>query len=82
MRKLSKMTNKLSKSMLDVVGVATGSVMAPLVKSQAGKTFFSMAPGEVLLASLDAVSKLLKPKFNLLISISGYFIISLFTTYR
>lgn len=58
-RKLSKMTNKLSKSMLDVVGVATGSVMAPLVKSQAGKTFFSMAPGEVLLASLDAVNKVL-----------------------
>ncbi|KAK9208623.1 hypothetical protein WN944_000982 [Citrus x changshan-huyou] len=58
-RKLSKMTNKLSKSMLDVVGVATGSVMAPLVKSQAGKTFFSMVPGEVLLASLDAVNKVL-----------------------
>lgn len=56
-RKLSKMTEKLSKSMLDVVGVATGSVMAPLVKSQAGKTFFSTVPGEVLLASLDAVSK-------------------------
>lgn len=58
-RKLSKMTEKLSKSMLDVVGVATGSVMAPLVKSQAGKTFFSMVPGEVLLASLDAVNKVL-----------------------
>ena len=56
-RKLSKMTEKLSKSMLDVVGVATGSVMAPLVKSQAGKAFFSMVPGEVLLASLDAFSK-------------------------
>lgn len=58
-RKLSKMTEKLSKSMLDVVGVATGSVMAPLVKSQAGKTFFSTVPGEVLLASLDAVNKVL-----------------------
>lgn len=58
-RKLSKMTNKLSKSMLDVVGVASGSVMGPLVKSQAGKTFFSTVPGEVLLASLDAVNKVL-----------------------
>ncbi|EEF48167.1 senescence/dehydration-associated protein At4g35985, chloroplastic [Ricinus communis] len=58
-RKLSKMTEKLSKTMLDGVGIATGSVMAPLVKSQAGKAFLSMVPGEVLLASLDAVNKIL-----------------------
>lgn len=57
MRKLSKMTEKLSKTMLDGVGIATGAVMAPVVKSQAGKAFLSMVPGEVLLASLDAVSK-------------------------
>lgn len=57
MRKLSRMTEKLSKTMLDGVGVATGSVITPLVKSQAGKAFLSMVPGEVLLASLDAVSK-------------------------
>lgn len=56
-RKLSKMTEKMSKAMLDVVGVATGSVMAPVVRSQAGKKFLSMVPGEVLLASLDSVSK-------------------------
>ncbi|KAL5768740.1 hypothetical protein ACOSQ2_015523 [Xanthoceras sorbifolium] len=58
-RKLSKMTEKISKSMLDAVGVATGSVMKPLVKSQAGKAFLAMVPGEVLLASLDAVNKVL-----------------------
>ncbi|KAJ9128513.1 hypothetical protein P3X46_034927 [Hevea brasiliensis] len=58
-RKLSKMTEKLSKTMLDGVGIATGSVMAPLVKSQAGKAFLSMVPGEVILASLDAVNKIL-----------------------
>jgi hypothetical protein len=51
------MTEKLSKTMLDGVGIATGSVITPLVKSQAGKAFLSMVPGEVLLASLDAVSK-------------------------
>lgn len=56
-RKLSKMTEKLSKTMIDGVGIATGSVMAPLVKSQAGKAFLAMVPGEVLLASLDAVGK-------------------------
>jgi hypothetical protein len=51
------MTEKLSKTMLDGVGIATGSVITPLVKSHAGKAFLSMVPGEVLLASLDAVSK-------------------------
>ncbi|PIN20596.1 hypothetical protein CDL12_06715 [Handroanthus impetiginosus] len=58
-RKLSKMTEKMSKAMLDVVGVASGSVMAPVVRSKAGKTFLSMVPGQVLLASLDAVNKIL-----------------------
>ncbi|CBI28002.3 hypothetical protein VitviT2T_016458 [Vitis vinifera] len=58
-RKLSKMTEKISKAMLDGVGLATGSVMAPLVKSQTGKAFLAMVPGEVLLASLDAVNTVL-----------------------
>ncbi|GMH18042.1 hypothetical protein Nepgr_019883 [Nepenthes gracilis] len=58
-RKLSKMTEKMSKAMLDGVGVATGSVTGPLVRSKAGKKFFAMMPGEVLLASLDAVDKVL-----------------------
>lgn len=57
MRKLSKMTEKLSKSVLNGVGIVSGSVMAPVVKSQSGKAFLRMLPGEVLLASLDAVSK-------------------------
>lgn len=48
----------MSKAMLDGVGIATGSVMAPVVRSQAGKKFLSMLPGQVLLASLDALSKL------------------------
>lgn len=58
-KKLSKMTEKLSKAMLDGVGMVTGSVMQPVVKSRAGKAFLAMAPGEVVLASLDAVSKFL-----------------------
>ncbi|KAK4759765.1 hypothetical protein SAY87_022896 [Trapa incisa] len=45
--------------MLDGVQFATGSVMAPAVKSQAGKSFLSMVPGEVLLATLDALNKVL-----------------------
>ena len=54
------MTEKMSKAMLDMVGVASGTMMAslaPLVKSKPGKAFLSMVPGEVLLASLDAVSE-------------------------
>ncbi|KAF9662581.1 hypothetical protein SADUNF_Sadunf18G0069100 [Salix dunnii] len=58
-RKLSKMTEKLSKTMLAGVGLATGSVITPMVKSQAGKAFLSMVPGEVVLASLDAVNKII-----------------------
>ncbi|KDP33790.1 hypothetical protein JCGZ_07361 [Jatropha curcas] len=58
-RSLSQMTEKLSKAVLDQVGVATGSVMSPLVTSQAGKAFLATAPGEILLASLDAVNKIL-----------------------
>lgn len=58
-RKLSKMTEKMSKALLDGVGVATGSIMGPVVRSQAGKAFLTMVPGQVLLASLDAVNKVL-----------------------
>ncbi|KAM5547565.1 senescence/dehydration-associated protein [Rosa sericea] len=58
-RRLSKMTSNLSKSMLDGVGLVTGSVMKPVVKSQAGKAFLNMVPGQVLLASLDAINKIL-----------------------
>ncbi|MCD7464829.1 hypothetical protein HAX54_053481 [Datura stramonium] len=58
-RKLSNMTEKMSKSMLNGIGIASGSVMGPMVRSQAGKKFLSMVPGEVLLASLDAVNKIL-----------------------
>ncbi|KAF5743000.1 hypothetical protein HS088_TW09G01062 [Tripterygium wilfordii] len=57
-KKLSKMTEKLSKTMLNGVGVVTGSVITPVIKSQAGKAFLTMVPGEVLLASLDAVNRI------------------------
>lgn len=51
------MTEKLSKSLLNGVGIVSGSVMSPVLKSQPGKAFLKMLPGEVLLASLDAVSE-------------------------
>ncbi|RDY07385.1 Senescence/dehydration-associated protein, chloroplastic, partial [Mucuna pruriens] len=56
-RKLSNMTEKLTKSLLDGVGIMSGSAMTPVLKSQPGQTFLKMLPGEVLLASLDAVNR-------------------------
>ncbi|KAF3775388.1 hypothetical protein EJ110_NYTH50503 [Nymphaea thermarum] len=59
-RKMSKMTEKLSHSVLEGVVTATGSITGSMVKSQAGKKFFSLMPGEVLLVTLDAVDKVLE----------------------
>ncbi|XP_068639177.1 senescence/dehydration-associated protein At4g35985, chloroplastic-like [Aristolochia californica] len=58
-RKLSKMTEKMSKTLLNGVMLASGSVTAPLIRSQTGKRFLAMVPGQVLLASLDAVNRVL-----------------------
>ncbi|KAF5198080.1 Senescence/dehydration-associated protein [Thalictrum thalictroides] len=58
-RNLSKMTEKMSKSLLNGVGVVSGSVVKPIIKSPAGKALLANVPGEVLLASLDAINKVL-----------------------
>ncbi|KAK1290090.1 hypothetical protein QJS10_CPB18g00988 [Acorus calamus] len=58
-RKVSEMTEKMSQALLNGVITVTSSVTAPLVQSHAGKSFFAMVPGEVLLATLDAVNRVL-----------------------
>ncbi|CAL1414300.1 unnamed protein product [Linum trigynum] len=58
-RDLSKMTEEVSKAMLDGANVASSSVMAPLLNSQAGKLLLASLPGEVIFASLDAINKIL-----------------------
>ncbi|XP_027343211.1 senescence/dehydration-associated protein At4g35985, chloroplastic-like [Abrus precatorius] len=58
-RKLSSMTEKLSKSFLSGVGIVSGTVMGPVVKSKPGKAFLKKLPGEVMLASFDALNKVL-----------------------
>lgn len=58
-RQLSNTTENMSKAMLNGVGIVTGSVMGPLVNSKQGRAFFSMMPGEALLASLDAIDKIM-----------------------
>ncbi|KAJ8750706.1 hypothetical protein K2173_015887 [Erythroxylum novogranatense] len=59
-KNLSRTTENVSKAMLDGIGGATESLMAPVVKSQAAQNFLSTATGEVLLASLDAVNKIME----------------------
>lgn len=54
---LSKMTEKMSKGVLNVAESGSSSAMAPILMSRAGKAFLSTMPGEVILASLDAISK-------------------------
>ncbi|KAF0921025.1 hypothetical protein E2562_038228 [Oryza meyeriana var. granulata] len=58
-RKLSEMTEKMSQLLLDTVIAVTGSMAAPLLRSKQGKAFFDIVPGEVILASLDALNKVM-----------------------
>lgn len=58
-RKLSEMTEKMSQSLLDTVIAVTGSMAAPLLRSKQGKAFLATVPGEVILASLDAINKVM-----------------------
>lgn len=58
-RKVSKTTEGMSKSLLKGVNVVADAVMNPLFKSKPGRSFFTMLPGEVILASLDAVNKVI-----------------------
>ncbi|KAM0918911.1 hypothetical protein ACQ4PT_008537 [Festuca glaucescens] len=53
------MSEKMSKSMLDTVLSVTGSLAAPLLRSNQGKAFQSSVPGEVILATLDAINKVM-----------------------
>ncbi|XP_068638589.1 senescence/dehydration-associated protein At4g35985, chloroplastic-like [Aristolochia californica] len=56
-RNISNMTEKMSRTLLEGIALASGSMVIPLVQSQAGKRFLSSTSGEVLLATLDAVNK-------------------------
>lgn len=58
-RKLSEMTEKVSQSLLDTVISVTGSMAAPLLRSKQGRAFLATVPGEVILASLDAINKVM-----------------------
>ncbi|MQL78815.1 hypothetical protein Taro_011248 [Colocasia esculenta] len=53
------MTEKMSRSLLNGVVTVSGAVTTPVFKSTAGKALLGSVPGVVLLASLDAVNRVL-----------------------
>lgn len=57
-RKFLRVIEKLSKIMLNGVGVVSGLVMVFIVKLKLGKVFFLMVLGEVFLVLVDVFSKL------------------------
>lgn len=57
-KKVTKMSEKVATGILSGVVKVTSYVTSSLVNSKAGKKFFSMLPGEVVLASLDGFGKI------------------------
>uniref|UniRef100_A0A0D6QZI8 Senescence domain-containing protein n=1 Tax=Araucaria cunninghamii TaxID=56994 RepID=A0A0D6QZI8_ARACU len=56
-KRVSKMSEKVAVGVLSGVVKVAGSVTGFVVNSKAGKKFFSLLPGEIVLASLDAFGK-------------------------
>ncbi|CAK7329502.1 unnamed protein product [Dovyalis caffra] len=56
-KKLTKMSEKVAVGILSGVVKVSGFVSSPIVNSKAGKKFFSLLPGEIVLASLDGFNK-------------------------
>lgn len=57
-KKLTKMTEKVATGILSGVVKVSGFFTSSIVNSKVGKKFFSLLPGEIVLASLDGFSKL------------------------
>ena len=51
------MSEEVATGILSGVVKVSGVVTSSIVNSKAGKKFFSLLPGEIVLASLDAFSK-------------------------
>ncbi|KAH7518424.1 hypothetical protein FEM48_Zijuj09G0170100 [Ziziphus jujuba var. spinosa] len=56
-KKLTKMSEKVASGILSGVVKVSGFFTSSIVNSTVGKKFFSLLPGEVVLASLDGFSK-------------------------
>eukprot|EP00252_Welwitschia_mirabilis_P026470 TRINITY_DN8699_c0_g1_i2.p1 TRINITY_DN8699_c0_g1~~TRINITY_DN8699_c0_g1_i2.p1 ORF type:complete len:387 (-),score=57.10 TRINITY_DN8699_c0_g1_i2:220-1380(-) len=56
-KRVSKMSHKIAKGVLGGVVKVSGVVAGSVINSKAGKKFFSLLPGEVVLASFDSFGK-------------------------
>ncbi|KAI4327751.1 hypothetical protein L6164_020177 [Bauhinia variegata] len=56
-KRVTKMTEKVAKGVLSGVVKVSGIFASSLANSKMGKKFFSLLPGEVVIASLDGFSK-------------------------
>lgn len=56
-KRLTRMSEKVATGILSGVVSVSGLVTSSIVNSKAGKKFFSLLPGEILLASLEGFSK-------------------------
>ena len=56
-KKLTKTTEKMASGVLSGVVKVSGFFTSSIVNSKVGKKFFSLLPGEIVLASLDGFSK-------------------------
>lgn len=56
-KKLTKTTEKMASGVLSGVVKVSGFFTTSIVNSKVGKKFFSLLPGEIILASLDGFSK-------------------------
>ncbi|XP_028765651.1 protein EARLY-RESPONSIVE TO DEHYDRATION 7, chloroplastic [Neltuma alba] len=56
-KKLTKMSEKVTVGVLSGVVKVSGFFTSSVVNSKAGKKFFSLLPGEIILASLDGFNK-------------------------
>ncbi|XP_057449262.1 protein EARLY-RESPONSIVE TO DEHYDRATION 7, chloroplastic-like isoform X2 [Lotus japonicus] len=56
-KRVTRMTEKVANGLLSGVVKVSGFFTSSLVNSKVGKKFFSLLPGEVVLASLDGFSK-------------------------
>jgi len=57
-KRVSRMSENVAAGILSGVVKLTGYITGSVVNSKAGQKFFSLLPGEVLLASLDAFGKI------------------------
>ncbi|PWA74400.1 Senescence/spartin-associated [Artemisia annua] len=56
-KRLTKMSEKVATGVLSGVVKVSGVITGSIVNSKAGKKFFNLLPGEIILASLDGFNK-------------------------